>query len=355
MQDNVAQPQPSMPPPVSAPKNRGLSKRIPTPLLIGSLAFVVAFAWFAWDTRNTMNEMHKELAVKLAEATDRSKQTLATANQTRQETKEALAKLSVLENKLAESQNQQVALEALYQELSKNRDDVSLAEIEDVLDLASQQLQLAGNVKSALIALQSVDSKLARADNKARWAQLRRAINQDMERLKATPFVDTVAISAKLDNLMANLDNLPLLSDPVVTTETAPPSAAISQKDFWARLGKEVLGDIGELVRVRNLGKPDVPLLAPNQSYFLRENLKLRLLSARLALLAHNEASYKTDLLSAAQSLNTYFDPKIKAVTSAQTTLKQLADNPISISVPDITDSVNAVRAARRSSEKVTR
>jgi len=330
------------------------SWRKPALPVIG-IAAVIAFGWFAWDTRSSINDMRTELTKKLADAEDRSKQTLLVANQARQDTKEALGKLSVLENKLAESQNQQVALEALYQELSQNRDEVSLSEIEDILDLASQQLQLAGNVKSALIALQSVDAKLARTDGKARWAQLRRAINQDMERLKATPFVDTVAISAKLDNLMASVDNLPLLSYPVVSEDVNPASPAPIQKSFWSRLGKEVLVDLGELVRVRNLGKPDIPLLAPSQSYFLRENLKLRLLNARLALLSRVESSFKTDLQSAAQWLATYFDPKIKAVNSAQSTLKQLADSPISIAAPDISDSLKAVRAARRSREKASR
>jgi uroporphyrin-3 C-methyltransferase len=320
MQDNVIPPQATPASPSS--DNRG--ERSATPFIIGLVA-AIAFGWFAWDTRNTMNELRAELATKLADADDRSKQTFAAANQARQDTKEAPAKVSVLENKLAESQNQQVALETLYQELSKNRDSFA-CEIEDVLDLASQQLQLAGNVKSALIALQSIDAKLAHADSKARWTQLRKAINKDMERLKATPFVDTIAISVKLDNLMASVDNLPLLSDPVIAEDTQTSSPPIAQKSVWSRFGKEILGDLGELVRVRNLGKPDVPLLTPSQSYFLRENLKLRLLNARLALLARTEASFKTDLKSAEQWLATSFDPKMRAVISAQATLKQLAE-----------------------------
>ena len=350
MQDNVAPPQ-TTPSPLP-PENDSRSDRRSFTLPAIGAAVLVGFGWFAWDTHNTINEMRQELAVKLAEADDRGKQTLASANNARQDTKEALARLSIFENKLAESQNQQVALEALYQELSKSRDEVSLADIEDILETASQQLQLAGNVKSALIALQSVDSKLARSNNKARWTQLRRAVNQDMEKLKATPFVDTVAISAKLDNLIGSIDNLPLLSDPSVSEETNPTSPTSAQRSFWARFGKEVLTDIGELVRIRNLERPDAPLLTPNQSYFLRENLKLRLLNARLALLARTEASFKSDLNSAAQWLAMHFDPKIKAVTSAQSTLKQLAESPISINAPDITDSLNAIRAVRRSHEK---
>lgn len=322
-------------------------------LLLG-LVVIAALAWFAWDTHNSMNELRSQLAGRLAEADTFNKQTQALTGEARQDTKEALGKLSVLENKLAESQNQQVALEALYQELSKNRDEISLAEIEESLDLASQQLQLAGNVKAALIALQSVDARLARADNKTRWTQLRQAINQDMERLKAVPFVDTVAISARLDSMIANVDNLPLLSEPVITEFIAPAADGV-QRSFWSRLGRQVLGDLGELVRVRNLDRPDVPLLAPSQSYFLRENLKLRLLNARLALLSHNEASYKSDLDHAADWLVSYFDPKIKAVTAAEATLHQLAVSPISISAPDISESLSAVRAARLSREKANR
>lgn len=321
---------------------------------IGAI-IIAGLAWLGLDTRNGINELRGQLATKLAEADTYNKQTQAIAGQARQDTKEALAKLSVLENKLAESQNQQVALEALYQELSRNRDEVSLANLQDILETASQQLQLAGNVKSALIALQSADAQLARDDNKARWVQLRRAINQDLERLKALPYVDTVAISAKLDSLIGGVDNLPLLSEPVITGEPPTPEPNPSGGAFMSRFGKELVANIGQLVRIRNLDKPDVPLLAPSQSYFLRENLKLRLLNARLALLARNEPSYKADLATAGELLATHFDSKIKAVTTAQATLKQLADSPISIAPPDIADSLKAVRAARLSREKATK
>ena len=316
------------------------------------LAIIAGLTWLGWDTRNAVNDLRGQLTVKLSEADTYNKQTQAIAGQARQDTKEALAKLSVLENKLAESQNQQVALEAMYQELSRSHDDVSLAEIEEILELASQQLQLAGNVKSALTALQTVDARLARAENKTRWTQLRRAITQDMERLKALPFVDVVAISARLDNLMGGAENLPLLSEPVVAGDTPSGLAVNQQKNVFSRFGKELLSDLGELVRIRNLGKPDVPLLAPSQSYFLRENLKLRLLNARLALLARNETSYKADLNSANEMLGTYFDTKIKAVTTAQATLKQLAESSINVAPPDITESLKALRATRLAREK---
>ena len=73
-------------------------------------------------------------------------------------------KLSLLEAKLAESQNQQLAMEALYQELTRTRDEATLEEVEQLLLIANQQLQLANNVKAALIAMQEADARLQRID-----------------------------------------------------------------------------------------------------------------------------------------------------------------------------------------------
>ena len=73
-------------------------------------------------------------------------------------------KLGLLEAKLAESQSQQLALEELYQELTRNRDEATLEEVEQLLLIANQQLQLASNVKAALIAMQEADARLQRID-----------------------------------------------------------------------------------------------------------------------------------------------------------------------------------------------
>jgi uroporphyrin-3 C-methyltransferase len=80
------------------------------------------------------------------------------------QSKELQLKVGVLESRQLEAQSQQLALEQLYQDLSKNRDEWALAEIEQVLSTASQQLQLAGNVQGALIALQNADRSLSRSD-----------------------------------------------------------------------------------------------------------------------------------------------------------------------------------------------
>jgi uroporphyrin-III C-methyltransferase len=102
---------------------------------------------------------------------------------------------------------------------------------------------------------------------------------------------------------------------------------------------------------VQHLERAEAPLLSPEQSYFLRENLKLRLLSARLALLSRDETVFKSDLKSAQEWLARYFDGQAKSVVNAAATLHQLAENSISIAVPDVSASLEAARAAKLTRE----
>lgn len=324
----------------------------PWGILIALLA-LLAVGWNWWDTHQQVRILQDQLANRLADADDRLRKTQGIADQSKQSVQQLQSTLAVVENKLAESQNQQVALEALYQELSHSRDEWSLTEIEQILGIANQQLQLAGNVQAALIALQSADARLQRFD-KPQLAGLRRAIDLDIQRLKAVPGVDTVGIAVKLDNLVLAADVIPLHfeSPPSAETEDRPekpiPVSSIG------RLGDRIWQELKSVIRIQKLDAVAPPLLAPNHAYFLRENLKLRLLSARVALLARDETSYRADLQAARDWLKRYFAIKAKSVRNMEATLKQLMDNDISISVPDMRASLEAVRNYRSLGEKAT-
>ncbi|MBI2313615.1 MAG: uroporphyrinogen-III C-methyltransferase [Betaproteobacteria bacterium] len=328
-------------------------KRVKPALVLALLALIL-LGWQWYDTRNQLGDLRQELAKRLAESDIRSRESRSIAGRTEEALRQAEAKLTLLETRLAESQNQQVALEALYQELSRNRDESAVAEVEQMLLIASQQLQLAGNVKGALIALQNADQRLQRMD-RPQLAGLRKVIIRDIEKLKAAPFVDTVGLAAKLDNLAAAVDTLPLAMDtrPGETKPAAPRKAA--EENAWIRAGRDIWEDVKQLVRIQDTQKPEVPLLAPSQAYFLRENLRLRMLSARLALLARDQGSYKADLRAARDWINRYYDARSKPAAAALATLRQLHDSEISIELPAISASLDAVRNYRLSREKVTR
>jgi len=323
----------------------------------GAAALVALIAlgvtvWQGHDTRQEMDALRQELAKKLSDADAQAKAGKQFAEQLSEATREAGAKIAALEAKLSESQSQQIALEALYQELSRNRDEWAYAEIEQTLLVASQQLQLAGNVKAALIALQAADSRLA-AMNRPQLVALRKAINQDVTRLKALPFIDSVGISVRLDNVVNAVDKLPLAAEGRSMPEPAAEKPrADDDTSAWRRYWVELLNDMRQLVRVQRMDRPDVPLLAPSQAFFLRENLKLRLLSARLALLSRDQTSYKNDLKAARDWLARYFDTRDKTVSAMMTTLTSLHGNDISIELPDISATLDALRTSRQVRER---
>lgn len=319
-------------------------------LILAALALLL-LGWQWLDSRQRDAELELSLSRRLSAFETRNKESEILARQAQEATREAQAKLDLLEQKLAESQSHQVALEELYQEMSRNRDEWVLAEIEQILLIASQQLQLAGNVKAALVALQTADSRLQRMD-KPQFFSLRKAINKDIEQLQSLPLLDMAGLNLRLDYLVAEADRLPLIPGRIGGEEkpaprTSPPGA------FWQRLGNEAWQDFKQLVRIQNLQKAELPLLPPEQAYFLRENLKLRLLMARIALLQHNEASYRSDIKAAEEWLQRYFDSRDAAVRNAMVSLQQLGQSRLAIELPDISASLNAARAFKLGREKV--
>jgi uroporphyrin-3 C-methyltransferase len=181
---------------VAAPRKS--SRLVVIVLLV--LAAVVVALW--WDTRGRLGATQEELARRLQEIEAESRAARTLSRQAQDGMRDALAKVAALETRFTESQGQQMALEALYQELSRNRDEWQLAEIEQVLAIAQQQLQLSGNVRAALLALQLAESRLSRAD-RPQFLPVRRALARDIERLKSLPALDLPGLSLALDRLAA--------------------------------------------------------------------------------------------------------------------------------------------------------
>ena len=274
-------------------------RTLATLLLLIAIALAAGLATLYWlDARSRIGATQEELARRLRDIEN--------------DAREAQVKVLQLESRLAESQSQQLALEALYQEMSRNRDEWQLAE-----------------------------ARLAKAD-RPQFLPVRRALARDIERLKALPVLDIAAMSSRIDTLVAGVDSLPLAFEEksvAVKNETKD-----SERGFWSRLGSEVWGEVKQLVVVRQVGFNEPPLLPPPQAYFLRENLRLRLLNARLSLLARDEAGYREDLRAAQGWIKRYFDPRSKQTVDAQTQLKQLSSTSISFEMPTISESLDAVR-----------
>ena len=320
-------------------------------LLLAMAAFALA-AWQWFESRRSFGLLEREVAKRLGEVDAMSRDTRALAAQTRDTMGDVNARLGQLEARMFETQNQRLALESLYRDLSRSRDEWTLAEVEQVLLIANQQLQLAGNVKAALIALETADARLARMD-RPQLTALRRMINQDMDRLKAAPYVDIVGMALRLDNVLSRVDTLSMVMEQRPVRPNPETDAAGT--GFWRRLWREGIQDLRDLIRIQRIEKPELPLLSPDQAFFLRENLKIRLLGARLSLLAHDQASFRADLKVASEWLAHYYDGGNKTVVDAQSTLKQLLQSDIGGPIPDISASLDAARNFKLVRERTLR
>ena len=319
--------------------------------LLGAVMLALGVAIVAvWiDAHNAERRLRTEVAQRLFDLDATDKATRASVKDAQDNLRDAQAKIALLENRLAESQTQQAALEALYRELAPSRDEWALTEIEQVLLLASQQLQLASNVSGALAALQVADAKLQRLD-RPQFVPLRRALARDMDRLKAVPYVDVSGLALRLDQAIAGVDALPLaLEERVPAAQPEPPA---KDEPAWRRSLREVWQELRQLVRIENLDRPEAPLLTPPQQFFLRENLKLRLLSARLDLLSRDQANFRADLAAADRWLRRYFDTHAKPVQSLLTLLGELKATNMATELPGLAGSLDAVRVLQLAREK---
>ena len=197
--------------------------------------------------------------------------------------------------------------------------------------------------------MQSADARLQRMDRPA-FNGLRLAISRDMDKLRALPSVDITGINLQLNHLIMAVDQMPLAYQQRIATETATPTVP-KDETAWQKLLREIWQDVKQLVRIENTEKADVPLLPPNQEFFLRENLKLHLLAARLALLSRDEESFRLELKTAQLWTARYFDGKSNESVQMSDGLKKLAVSDISIELPDIGTSLQTVRNYRLTRE----
>lgn len=316
----------------------------PLALILAVLAFATTGAVF-WYMQMRMQDLEVQLARRIGQFDTSSQEARAAAKEARASIENVVARIAALESRAQESQSQQLALEAVYQDLARSQDERLLADIEQTLLLADQQLQMAGNVRAALLGLDAAEQRLGRM-NKPQFERLREAITRDAARLKLLPAADVASINARLDALLRGADHLQLEIEPEAATQPAPAAVAKTGATGWmGRLGREAWNEVKQLVRIRRLDNPNVELLTPTQTYFLRENLKLRLLSARLAVLQRDEATFRADIAAAREWIARYFRRSDAVSQAMDKDLRAMAAMPVALQNADLRDSLKVLRS----------
>jgi uroporphyrin-3 C-methyltransferase/uroporphyrinogen III methyltransferase/synthase len=319
-------------------------------LLAGASAIFAGYLWRQLDT------VSREAARRLQQGDTRVAQLEGQLQQAQEQARDLQSRSAVLESKLNESLGQQAQLERMYRDISQDSISAVLADVENSVSIASQQLLVSGNVQGALVAMQDADGRLKRI-NQPEALGLRRMIARDIERLRAVPNVDVIGLALRLDAVASGLEQLPLASGAAPgTADSSPADAAagsgggllLQRLASSGRRGWDALiAELSTLFRVNRVDDPDALLLAPSQQYFVRENLRLTLLSARLAMLARIEPIFRADLERAIGWLGSYYDTRSRSVANAVTTLRQLQSSRVTADLPSLGDTLAAVRALR--------
>ena len=294
-----------------------------------------------------LSHIQEQLAKQSAEAGAQALDARTLARQAQELSRDAAARVALFEARLNEIALQRTQLQELMQSLSRSRDENLVVDIESSIRLAQQQAQLTGSVEPLLAALKSADQRVSRAAQ-PRLSPLQRAIVRDIDRIKAAVVSDTPSLLVKLDELVRLADELVLANAvvPAVAIAAAKQAQIVAPLSWWERSIQTVLDELRGLMRVSRIETPEAALLSPEQSFFLRENFKLKLLNARLGLLARQMESARADLLSARSALEKYFETGSRKTQIASALLLEVHQQMQQMQLPRVDDTLAALATA---------
>lgn len=325
--------------------------------LVGAVAVAsLTSSVLLWQKLSSIQE---QLARQSADAGTVAIEARTLARQAEELVRDNTARLSVAEAKLSEVALQRTQLEELMQSLSRSRDENLVVDIEAALRLAQQQSQLTGTLEPLVAALKSAQQRIERTAQ-PRLAPVQRAITRDLDRVTRTSVTDTTGLLARLDELVRQVDELPIqnavLQTPAArrSAEAKAPAAskapAADERPWWQssleRSWEVVRDEARSLVRVRRIEHPEAILLTPEESFFLRENLKLKLLNARMGVLARQFDAARADLGAAHVALQRYFDPQSRRSQNMASVLQQAQASLQTSELPRLDETLAALTTA---------
>lgn len=345
-------------PPAAAPVAAAPVARSGGGYLLSTVLAILALAALASSAMlwQRLSNIQEQLARQSADSGAQATEARTLAREAQDQARDAGARMSVMESRVSEVALQRSQLEELTQSLSRSRDDSLVADVDASIRLAQQQTELTGSLQPLSTALKNAHQRIERAAQ-PRLAPVLRAIEQDGEKLDRASVTDTVGLLGRLDDLVRQIDELPLTSDVAQASEMrspkAPASAAtdtVTEEPAWRTALHTIWQGVREqalgLVRISRVDRPDAVLLAPDQAWFLRQNLKLQLANARLSILARRIETARTELATAQQGFVRYFDPQARRTQNFLAALQQLQANMRETEIPQPTATLSALATA---------
>jgi len=222
-----------------------------------------------------------------------------------------------------------------------DRDSWLLAEAEYLLRLANQRLIMAGDTVAAQALLASADAVLRELDDVSLHA-VRAAVASDLAAVRAVPEVDVEGIYLRLSALAEQAGNLVIFEFP--DREDQPRGAAA--EDWQARLQQgyaEALVKLSDYVIIRRRDVPMQALMDPQWEGLVRQNLRMLMEQAQVALLSANQTLYVSSLERAQHWVAQFFESDAAAARAMEREIKQLADLQVQVTLPDISRSLDSL------------
>lgn len=340
---------------------------------VGMLALLLALigigvasgaGYTAWMNRGEITSLDSALDSAAASRDDaRVEETIARLTRLEREVESRLTAVSDLESRLDEvtarlseqsSSSPAVdqlaiqveeAIAGLRAEMGTSSRDWLLAEVEYLIRLGAQRVEMQRDARGALTMFMTADEILQNAEGVAAFS-LREALANDIAELRSVATVDVDGLFVQLGALKTQVDRLRQRTPDY----EAPPVSGITVTDagimdrFMAFMG-QVGSRLAALVDYRRDEEVIKPVLPPREEYYLRQNLVFQIQLAQLALLRGDQAIYDASLIEARQWVARHFDPEDAVTRGMITTLGELSGADIDRDMPDVSESLRAVRA----------
>ena len=211
--------------------------------------------------------------------------------------------------------------------------DWLFSEADFLLNNALRKLVLDNDVDTAVSLLKLADETLAKVNN-SQSAAIRSAINQDLKQLLSVAGVDQNAVMQKLSQLANTVDELPVLDVNFGDDQNAT-KLSDSLSDLAENAEKSATSFLNHFIRISpKHGADRKELLAPNQDIYLRENIRLRLQLAIMAVPRQQNELYKQSLEAVASWIRSYFDTNAEVTQSFLKSVDELSELSIYVDVP---------------------
>ena len=224
--------------------------------------------------------------------------------------------------------------------IAQQPNDWLFSEADFLLNNALRKLVLDNDVDTGVSLLKLADETLAKVNNSEAMA-IRSAINQDLKQLLSVESIDQNAVMQRLSQLANAVDELPVLN---VNFGDEPNSDKLSDSlaDWQSNAEKSAISFLNHFIRITpKQGADRKELLAPNQDIYLRENIRLRLQLAIMAVPRQQNDLYKQSLEAVATWVRSYFDTSAEVTQSFLKSLDELAELSVYVDLPSQLQSLN--------------